>query len=303
MFPARFDYSAPGTLEEAVDLLSRLGPKARPLAGGQSLIPLMRFRLARPAHLVDLRRLPILGIEEADGALSIGAMTTQAAIEASGAIRARYQLLWDAAHVVGDPLVRNLGTVGGSAAHADPRGDWGAVLLASRATFVVVGPEGEREIPADEFFTGSFETALGGGELLTWIRIPIPDRSGGAYLKLRRKVGDFATVGVAVQLTLDQSGAIDDCGIGVTGVDVSYVRAAKAEEYLRGERLDRARLRRASEIASEETHPLSDQRGSAEYKRDLVRVFSARALSTAFRRARSRVRDGSNATPGIVSTP
>lgn len=285
MYPPSFEYWVPETIGEAVGLLARLGPGARPLAGGQSLIPLMRFRLARPAHLIDLRRLPLADIEERDGMLRIGATATHAALGASEEVRQRYPLLADVARVVGDPLVRNLGTIGGSAAHADPSGDWGPALLAGRVTLVAVGPAGEREIPADEFFTGTFETALRPGELLTEIRFPRTPGSGGAYRKVHRKVGDFATVGVAVQLSLGPDGAVRECGIGLAGVGLSYVRAAKAEERLVGSRLDERTLRRASEVAAEETHPRSDHRGSAEYKRHLVRVLSARALEAALRRA------------------
>lgn len=286
MFPPRFDYRAPRTLEEALAVLEELGPGARPLAGGQSLIPLLKLRAARPSCLVDLRYLGLDGLREEDGHLVVGATVTHAAVEASPLVGERYPLLRDAARVIADPLVRNLGTVGGSAAHADPAGDWGPVLLAARAVMVVAGPSGEREIPAGEFFLGSFETALSPEELLVRILVPRRPRSGGAYHKLHRRVGDFATVGVAVNLSLDPAGAIEDCGIGLAGVGLSYVRAAKAEEHLRGRRPDRAALRRAAEIAAEEVHPVSDHRGSSRYKRELVRVFALRGLERALERAR-----------------
>ncbi len=286
MFPPRFDYRAPRTLEEALAVLEELGPEARPLAGGQSLIPLLKLRAARPSCLVDLRYLGLDGLREEDGHLVVGATVTHAAVEASPLVGERYPLLRDAARVIADPLVRNLGTVGGSAAHADPAGDWGPVLLAARAVMVVAGPSGEREIPAGEFFLGSFETALSPEELLVRILVPRRPRSGGAYHKLHRRVGDFATVGVAVDLSLDPTGAIEDCGIGLAGVGLSYVRAAKAEEHLRGRRPDRAALRRAAEIAAEEVHPVSDHRGSSRYKRELVRVFALRGLERALERAR-----------------
>lgn len=285
MYPASFEYLAPGSVEDAVQALREGGPGARPLAGGQSLIPLMRLRLARPALLVDLRRLPISGVAERDGVLALGATTTHAELERSRAIAEGYPLLADVARVIGDPLVRNLGTVGGSAAHADPSGDWGPALLAAGAEMVAVGPAGERRIPADEFFTGSFETALGPADLLVEILLPRTPGAGGAYRKVRRKVGDFATVGVAAQLRLDARGRILEAGLGMTGVGLTYVRAVKAEEYLRGRRLDESSVRGASEIAREEAHPVSDGRGPAEYKRDLVRVLAARALAAAGRRA------------------
>lgn len=285
MLPPRFDYRAPRTLEEALAILAELGPEARPLAGGQSLIPLLKLRAARPSCLVDLRHLGLDGFGEEDGHLVLGATVTHAALERSALVRDRYPLLHDAARVIADPLVRNLGTVGGSAAHADPAGDWGPVLLAARAVLVAAGPAGEREIPADGFFVGSFETALAPGELLVRILVPRRPRAGGAYHKLRRRVGDFATVGVAVDLSVDAAGAIEDCGIGMSGVGLSYVRAAKAEEHLRSRRPDRAALRRAAEIAAEEVHPVSDHRGSARYKRELVRVFALRGLERALERA------------------
>jgi len=285
VFPPRFDYRAPRSLEEALALLAELGREARPLAGGQSLIPLLKLRAARPSCLVDLRYLGLDALGEEDGRLVVGATVTHAALERSPLVRDRYPLLHDAACVIADPLVRNLGTVGGSAAHADPAGDWGPVLLAARPVLVAAGPAGEREIPAEGFFVGSFETALAPEELLVRVVFPRRARGGGAYHKLRRRVGDFATVGVAVDLALDEAGAIEHCGIGMSGVGLSYVRAAKAEEHLRGRRPDRAALRRAAEIAAEEVHPVSDHRGSARYKRELVRVFTLRGLERSLERA------------------
>jgi aerobic carbon-monoxide dehydrogenase medium subunit len=189
------------------------------------------------------------------------------------------------ARVIADPLVRNLATIGGSAAYAHPSGDWGPALMAARATFTAVGPGGQRSIPADQFFVGSFCTALGAAEILTGIELSGLSNGGGAYMKLHRKIGDFATVGVAVQLTVDADGKVSDCGIGMSGVALSYVRASKAEEYLVGRTLDRDSLRRGSGIASEETHPVKDARGSAIYKREMVKVLCRHALETAAQRA------------------
>jgi carbon-monoxide dehydrogenase medium subunit len=284
MYPARFEYHVPDSLEEAVRCLERAGGQARPLAGGQSLVRLMRFRYESPGQLVDLRRLGLSEIEEAGDTLTVGAMTTDAALESSPHIK-RYPLLGDVARVIADPLIRNVGTIGGSAAYAHPSGDWGPALLAARATFLAAGPNGQRDIPADKFFVGSYCTALGPAEVLTGIRMSGLGDGGGAYLKLHRKVGDFATVGVGVQLTVDAEGRVSDCGIGLTGVALSYVRAAKAEEYLVGRSLDRDSLRRGSGIAAEETHPVKDARGSAIYKREMVKVLCAQALGTAARRA------------------
>jgi carbon-monoxide dehydrogenase medium subunit len=285
VYPARFAYLVPDSLEEAIRYLERAGDEARPLAGGQSLVRLMRFRYESPPVLVDLRRLPLSGIDERNGTLTIGAMVTDAALDASRKIKQSYPLIADVARVIADPLVRNLGTIGGSAAYAHPSGDWGPALIAARATFLATGPNGARSIPADEFFVGSYCTALGPAEILTGIRFDGLRNGGGAYLKLNRKVGDFATVGVGVQLTVDDEGRVSDCGIGLTGVALSYVRAGKAEEYLAGRMLERDTLRRAGGIAAEETHPVKDTRGSSLYKREMVKVLCTQALESAAQRA------------------
>lgn len=286
MYPATFDYLAPRSLDAAVRMLDELGPAARPLAGGQSLIPQMRRRQRRPAHLVDLRHLELDGIEVDGGDLIIGATATHAAVEASGLVREVSTLLADTAPVIADPLVRNLGTVGGALAHADPASDWGAALLAADATVEVTGRGGSRVVRLDELFTAAHETVLAGDEIVTAVRVPLADGTGGAYRKVRRKVGDFATVGAAVQVTVDAAGRVQRCGIGLAGVDLTCIRARKAEEYLRGRRLDEDRARRAGEIAAEETHPTSDQRGPARYKQDLVRRLTWRGLRAAAGRAR-----------------
>lgn len=285
MYPGRFDFYVPDTVEEAVALMARYGEEARVLAGGQSLIRAMRFRYQNPQQLVDLRRLGLSGITEKGGALTIGATTTDSVLEASNVVKLHAPLLADVSRVIADPLVRNLGTIGGSAAHAHPSGDWGPALLAARATFRAVGPEGWRTIPADRFFVGSYCTALGPAEILASIEVTGLADGGGAYLKLHRKIGDFATVGVAAQLKVDTDGLIAECGIGLTGVAMSYARAAKAEEYLNGRHLDRDALRRAGGIAAEETHPIGDARGSEAYKREMVKVLCTQALAQAAERA------------------
>lgn len=285
MYPPPFKYHRPDSLEEAVAALERGGGEARCLAGGQSLIRQMRFRYDSPGHLVDLRNLGLAGIRESGDTLSLGATTTDAMVEASPTITNRYPLLADVARVIADPLVRNLGTVGGSAAFAHPSGDWGPALLAARATFSAAGPQGWRNIPADEFFVGSFCSALGPAEVLTGIHMSGLAEGGGAYMKLHRKIGDFATIGVGVQLSVDADGKVSDVGIGLTGVALSYVRASKAEEYLMGRSLDRDTLRRGSGIASEETHPVTDGRGSSTYKREMVKVLCRQALEKATARA------------------
>jgi carbon-monoxide dehydrogenase medium subunit len=287
MIPAAFEYHRPSTLQDAVALLGRLGDGAKVLAGGQSLIPLMKLRLASPRHVVDLNRIDGLStIAEQNGTLVIGALVRESELEASELVRRRLPILADACRVIADPLVRNLATVGGNLAHGDPANDHPAVMLALEATVVAVGPGGPRRIPVTELFTGPLETALAAGEILTEIRIPLPaPRSGGAYLKLERKVGDFATAAVGVQLTLAGGDACTHAGIGLTNVGPTPIKARRAEALLTGRRLDEAAIREAAVAAAAESDPAEDLRGSVAYKRDLVRVLTARAIRRALERA------------------
>ena len=287
MIPAAFDYHAPNTIGEATALLARLGEDAKILSGGQSLIPLMKLRLASPAHVVDINGIPGLsGIREADGFLRIGSLTRESELEESELMRTRYPLLHDTSKVIADPVVRNLATVGGNLAHGDPANDHPATMLALGAEVVAIGTKGERRIAIGSFFTGPFETSLKPDEILVEIRIPQPAaRSGGAYLKLERKVGDFATAAVAVQLTLAANGACDQVGIGLTNVGLTSIKATKAEAALKGKAPDEATIKRAAELAAEAAEPSADLRGSVEYKKDLVRVLTARALRRALERA------------------
>jgi aerobic carbon-monoxide dehydrogenase medium subunit len=289
MIPAAFEYHAPSTLGEATALLTKLGDAAKVLSGGQSLIPLMKLRLANPAHLVDINGIPGLsGIRESDGVLRIGALTRESELEESQIVRSRYPLLHDTSKVIADPLVRNLATVGGNLAHGDPANDHPATMLALGAEIVAVGPKGERRVPIASFFTGPFETSLRLDEILTEIRIPSPAaRSGGAYLKLERKVGDFATAAVAVQVTLGANGACESVGIGLTNVGLTPIKATKAEASLKGVTPDEAAIKRAAALAAEAAEPSEDLRGSVEYKKDLVRILTARALRQAVERAQS----------------
>jgi carbon-monoxide dehydrogenase medium subunit len=289
MIPAAFEYHAPGTIAEATALLTKLGENAKVLSGGQSLIPLMKLRLASPAHLVDINAIPGLsGIREADGFLRIGALTRESELEESEIVRNRYPLLHDTSRVIADPVVRNLATVGGNLAHGDPANDHPATMLALGAEIVAVGPKGERRVPIAAFFTGPFETTLKPDEILVEVRIPVPPaRSGGAYLKLERKVGDFATAAVAAQVTLGTNGACEYVGIGLTNVGLTPIKATRAEAALKGKAPDEATITRAAELAADVAEPSEDLRGSVEYKKDLVRVLTGRALRRAVERART----------------
>lgn len=287
MIPAAFSYHAPTSISDATALLAQYGDNAKILSGGQSLIPLMKLRLASPEHLIDINRIPGLDyVREAGGVLSIGALARESDLEESELVRTRFPILLDTSKVIADPLVRNLATVCGNLAHADPANDHPATMLVLGAELVAVGPKGERRIPIDGFFVGPFTTTLGADEILTEVRIPTPpSRSGGAYLKLERKVGDFATAAVAAQITLSAIGACERVGIGLTNVGPTPIEARRAEEFLRGKRLDEGTVKQAAILAAEESQPESDLRGPAEYKRDLIRVLTGRALKKALERA------------------
>lgn len=287
MIPAAFEYHAPTSLGEATALLARLGEDAKILSGGQSLIPLLKLRLASPKVLVDINRIPDLGgVTEADGVLRIGALVREADLETDATVREGYPILLDTAGVIADPLVRNLATVCGNLAHADPANDHPATMLAVAAEVVAVSQRGERRIPVRDLFTGPLTTSLAPDEILTEIRVPAPPaRSGGAYLKLERKVGDFAIAAVAVQVTLDQDGTCTRAGIGLTNVGFTPIEAREAGAALVGRRIDDAAMAEAGRLAAAAADPMADHRGSVEYKRDLVRVLTVRGLSRAVARA------------------
>jgi carbon-monoxide dehydrogenase medium subunit len=282
LYPGTFDYSAPESLDEAVALLGAHGDEAKVLAGGQSLIPLLKLRFASPAVLVDVNRIAGLDtLAEDGGTLRIGALVRHKTCERSELLRSRYPLLADVAGLVSDPIVRNLGTVCGSIAHADPQGDWGSALIAAGAEVVVRGPSGERTIPIGSFFLGPFTTALDPTEIATEVRVPAPaGRSGGAYLKLERKVGDFATVAVGVELEFE-NGKVGRAGIALTGVGPTNLEATEAGASLAGAALTDDAIRGAAELAAQAASPQSDVRGTADYKRQVVRVFTERALRRA----------------------
>jgi len=287
MIPPAFEYLRPNTIPEAIALLQQYGEDAKILSGGQSLIPMMKLRLARPAYLVDINRIPGLSYikEEADF-LKIGGSTREAELEGSPLIRSKYPIILDTVQVIADPQVRNLATVGGNLAHGDPANDHPATMLALGAQVVATGPQGERVIPIDHFFLSLFTTALEPDEILTEIRIPAAvARSGGAYFKLERKVGDFATAAVAAQVTVDDKGIAQKVGIGLTNVGPTPIRATRAEDFLRGKKLDQPSMTEASQLAAQESQPSTDLRGPAEYKRALVKELARRALRHALERA------------------
>jgi carbon-monoxide dehydrogenase medium subunit len=286
MIPPAFEYLRPNTIPEAIALLQQYGEDAKILSGGQSLIPMMKLRLARPAYLVDINRVSGLSyIKEEGGFLKIGGLAREAELEASPLIRSKYPIILDTTHVIADPQVRNLATVAGNLAHGDPANDHPATMLALTAQVVATGPAGERIIPVEEFFLSLFSTALQQDEIVTEIRIPIPpSRSGGAYFKLERKVGDFATAAVAAQLTVDDKGTAQKVGIGLTNVGPKPLKATQAENFLRGKNVDQASIARASQLAAQESQPSTDLRGPAEYKRGLIKELARRALSRALER-------------------
>jgi carbon-monoxide dehydrogenase medium subunit len=286
MYPGRFEYFAAATLDDALATLDRFGDDAKVLAGGQSLIPLMKLRFATPRALVDVNRVAGLdGLVEEDGELRIGALVRHKTCERSELLRGRWGVLGDAAPQISDPIVRNLGTVAGSLAHADPQGDWGSALLAAGARVVAQRSTGRREIPLEDFFQGPFTTALEPNEVITEVRVPDPGpRAAGTYLKLERKVGDFATVAVAVHVSFS-NGTVGRAGIALTAVGPSNMRARAAEEALAGAALDDSAIREAARLAAEEAQPRDDVRGSADYKRNVVRIFTERGLRAAARAA------------------
>jgi len=287
MLPSRFEYHRPGSLEEALQLLAEHGDEAKVLAGGQSLIPVMKLRLAAPTHLIDIGRLGMDSIAEADGHLAIGALARHRDLERSDLLKARYPVMAAAAPQISDPIVRNLGTIGGSLCHADPAGDWGSVMLALQASVVLRSGRGERELPIAEFLEDTFTTALEPDEILTEVRVPQPaGSSGGTYLKMERKVGDFATVAAALHISLSD-GTIERAGIGLTAVASKNLQATDAEASLAGAEPTEAAFAEAGRLAAEASSPVTDVRGSAEYKRHIVDVYVRRGLARALDMARA----------------
>lgn len=288
MIPGSFDYVTAQSVPEAIALLEQHGDDAKILAGGHSLIPILRYRLANPAVLIDINHITDLEyLQETDGALHIGALTRESMLDSSPLIRNRYPILYDTARTIADPIVRNWASVGGNIAHADPANDHPATMLALGALFVAQGARGQRFIPADEFFgESSFETTLQPGEILTEIRVPAPDaHCGGAYFKLERKVGDYAIAGVAAYVRLDAGGLVTYAGIGLTNVGPAPIKAREAEQALLGKPLNEESIRQAADLAAAASQPNSDTRGPAEYKRAMVHTLCTRALNKANARA------------------
>jgi len=286
MIPRKFEYYSPQTLQQALGLLRKHGGDAKVLAGGQSLIPMMKLRLVSPKYVVDINNVKGLSyIKEVAGQIRIGAMTRHADIEHSSLIKQKLPLMTDAAIHIADQQVRNLGTIGGAISHADPAGDWNAVMLALEAEFVARGAT-QRIIKATRFFKGPFQTALRPTEILTEIRIPqLKGRVGTAYMKFERKAGDFATVGVASAVRLNGEDRLEKAGIGLCAVGASAIKATDAEKVLVGQRPTSELVEEAAAAASRQSDPSSDLRGSAEYKKEMVKVFTRRSLRLAFERA------------------
>jgi carbon-monoxide dehydrogenase medium subunit len=287
MIPAPFDYHRPGTLEEAIGLLSRYGGEAKVLSGGMSLLPALKLRLGSFPHLVDIGRIPGLEyVKEAGGMVCIGAGTRQRVLERSEIIRSRYGALADALPLIADPLVRNRATLGGNLANGDPANDGPALAIALGAELVARGPNGERSIPANRFYKDLFTTALEPDEILVEVRVPVPPpRTGSAYRKLKRKTGDFAAAAVAVQVSVDPSGEVHRAAIALTNAGPIPIEAVAAARHLVEKTPDEEVIAAASRLAADAGAPSADRRGSVEYKREMARVLCARALRAALERA------------------
>jgi carbon-monoxide dehydrogenase medium subunit len=285
VIPPPFEYHAPHSVGDALALLSTLGEDAKLLAGGHSLLPMMKLRFAQPSALIDLNRIPELrGIREERGLIRIGAMTTENELIASKMLQDRVPLLPEAAHVIADPQVRNRGTIGGDIAHGDPANDHPALAMALDATFVLQGPNGERRVKAVDFFLGPYMTALAADEILTAILVaPFAPGTGWAYQKLKRKTGDWATAGAAIVLRM-QSGAVAEIRIGLTNVAPTALRARDAEHALSGQPLTDAVLDRAAEAIRQVCDPAEDLRGDAEYKTAMAAEMTRRAIRAAAQR-------------------
>ena len=285
--PAAFDYHPATTVDEAIALLKQYGDEAKVLAGGHSLIPAMKLRLSQPAHLVDIGRVQGLSyIREEGNEVAVGAMTTYTTLARSDVLRKYFALMTDAASVIADQQVRNRGTIGGSIAHADPAGDMPAVVLALKANIVVQGPNGKRTIKADDFFVGTFETALQPGEIVTEIRFAVPAaRTGSAYIKLENKASHYAVTGCAAVVTLDTDGTCSSASVTITGASTQITRASAVEAALVGKKLDETTVEQAASHAADGLELVSDIHGSKEYRARMTAVMTKRAILKAAQRA------------------
>jgi carbon-monoxide dehydrogenase medium subunit len=280
MYAAPFEYHRPDSLAEAIALLGEFGDDGKLIAGGHSLVPLLKLRFARPQHLVDIRRLPgMAGIREERDALVIGAATTHAMVEKSSVVRAKLPVLSEAAGMIGDPAVRNMGTIGGSLAHADPNADWPALVLAFGADILVANPQGEKRLAAGEFFKGLLTTALETTDIITAIRFPLqPARTGAAYVKYPHPASRFAVCGVAALISLDEKGNVGRARVAMTGMGPVATRRTAVEDALTGGKPDPAAIRAASAHAADGLELRADPMGSEAYKANIARVFTERAL-------------------------
>ena len=290
MYPTSFEYLAPKGIREAIELLTQYGEEAKVLAGGQSLVPMMKLRLARPTYLIDINRIPDLSyIREQNAHIHCGAMTRHVQIEESALIKEKIPMLIEAASEIGDAQVRNRGTLGGGLVEADPSGDWGPVALALNARMQCVGPKGERVIAATDFFTFAYTTALESNEILREVLFPVPDvDTKGVYLKLERVAGDFAIASAAVQMGVDSNGICKHIGVGVTGSAAVPQKAFSVEALLLGKRVTSELIDEAGRLVQEGAEPVEDTRGSAAYKKKALSAVLKRALREAIQRAHAR---------------
>ncbi len=288
MIPANFNYHKATSIQEAIALSQELGEEAKYMSGGHSLLPMMKLRFATPEHIIDISKIEGLSYIKEDGdILKIGALTTQSEMEHNSLIKENYPIMGDAIWLTADPSVRNCGTIGGNIAHGDAANDQPALMLAMRATIIAEGADGKKTIPIDEFFHGFYMTALEPGDILTEIQIPKAKKgNGGAYHKVERKVGDYATAGVAVHVEIDDDGVCQEIGIGLTNVSAVPMRLERGEEVLRGKKITEDLIEQVGQIASEDCEPESDLRGSEAYKRSIVNTITKRMLNKALERAK-----------------
>lgn len=286
--PSPFEYYTPSTMDEAINLLDKYGDEAKLLAGGQSLIPLMKMRFASISHVVDISRIEEMDyIREEEGRIRVGALTTVAELGNSPAISRTFPIIREAVELIADPLVRNMGTVGGNISHGDPANDLPSIMLALGATFMVLGKEGSRELSADHFFVDSLMTALEPNEILYEIRIPKPTgKQGGSYVKHKKSAGDFSVAAVATNVVVDTGGSVKSVGVGLTAVAPTAIKSKRAESILVGKKLDEKLAAEAAKIISEESDPVSDFYGSVEYKKKVLRHIIKESLLIAYERAK-----------------